>query len=61
VLLSKCSAKQSEVLYYKLLNYTEKEISERLKKSQSTISQHSTAAGWIAIEKALYYFENNLK
>ncbi len=61
VILSKCSAKQSEVLYYKLLDYSEKEIAERLKKSQSTISQHSTVAGWTAIEKALLYFENNIE
>lgn len=60
ILLSKCSAKQSEILFYKLLEYSEKEISEILNKYQSTISQHSTAAGWLAIEKAVNYFENSL-
>lgn len=58
--LSKSSAKQSEVIHYKLLGYTEKQISELLEKKQSTISQHSTAAGWYAIEKAVNYFEETI-
>lgn len=59
-LLSKCSAKQSEVIFYKMLNMNEKEISTKLRKYQSTISQHSTAAGWLSIEKAINYFEKNI-
>ena len=59
-ILSRCSARQSEVICYKLLNLNEKEISEKLGKKQSTISQHSTAAGWISIEKAVTYFENTI-
>lgn len=57
-LLSKCSARQSEIVYYKLSGLSEKEISEKLGINQSTISQHSTAAGWHALEKAVNYFEN---
>lgn len=57
-IISKCSAKQSEIIYYKLLEYSERNISEALGKYQSTISQHSTSAGWLAIEKAVKYFEN---
>lgn len=60
-IVSKCSAKQSEVIYYKLLDLSEKEISKKLNKSQSTISQHSTAAGWLSIEKAVKYFENTIQ
>jgi hypothetical protein len=60
-IISKYSAKQSEVVYFKLLNMNEAEISEKLNKSQSTISQHSTAAGWISIEKAINYFEKTIK
>lgn len=60
-IISKCSAKQSQILYYKLLNLSEKEISQRLSKSQSTVSQHSTAAGWLSIEKAVNYFENSIQ
>lgn len=60
-LLSKCSSKQSEVVFYKLLNLSEKDIATKLGKYQSTISQHSTAAGWLSIEKAVNYFENTIK
>lgn len=60
-ILSKCSSKQCEVIFYKLLNLSEKEISKKLKKNQSTISQHSTAGGWSSIEKATNYFENMIK
>ena len=60
-IISKCSAKQSEVIFYKLLNLSEKDIAGKLGKYQSTISQHSTAAGWLSIEKALNYFENTIK
>lgn len=60
-IISKCSAKQSEVVFHKLLSLSEKDIAKRLKKNQSTISQHSTAAGWLSIEKAILYFENSIK
>lgn len=60
LIISKCSAKQSEILYYKLLDLSEKEISEKLNKYQSTISQHSTAAGWLSIGKAVTYFESTM-
>lgn len=60
-IISRCSSKQCEVLHYKLLGISEKEISQKLKRNQSTISQHSTAVGWNAIEKTVNYFENNIK
>ena len=60
VLLSKSSAKQCQVVYYKLLDYNEREIAKVLGKYQSTINQHSTAAGWHAIEKSVKYFENQI-
>lgn len=60
-IISKCSAKQSEILYYKLLDLSEKELSEKLHKTQSTISQHSTAAGWLSIGKAVNYFESTIQ
>jgi hypothetical protein len=59
-IISKCSAKQCEVVYYKLLSFTEKEIAKQLNKYQSTISQHSTAAGWLSIEKAVDFYERNV-
>lgn len=60
-IISKCSAKQCEVVYYKLLSFSEKEIAERLNKYQSTISQHSTAAGWLSIEKAIQFYEKAIR
>ncbi len=60
-ILSKCSAKQSEVIFYKLLGLSEKEISQKLKRGQSTISQHSTSAGWLSIEKAVLHYENRIQ
>lgn len=57
IIIAGCSGKQCEVIYYKLLGFSEKEISGKLDKNQSTISQHSTAAGWQAIEKSVDYFE----
>jgi hypothetical protein len=59
-IISKCSPKQCEVLYFKLLGLNEKEISRKLNRYQSTISQHSTAIGWNSIEKTVIYFENNI-
>ena len=61
VLLADSTRAQSEIIFYKLLNKSEKEISEILKRSQSTINQHSTSVGWFAIERAVKYFENLIK
>ena len=60
-ILSNCSAKQSEVVFYKLCGLNEKEIAKKLGKYQSTISQHSTSAGWLSIEKAVDYFDKVFK
>jgi hypothetical protein len=60
-ILSRCSAKQSEVVFYKLMDLSERDIAKKLNKYQSTISQHSTAAGWLSIDKAIQYFENTIK
>ncbi len=57
-LIARCSAKQCEVIYLRLLGMSEMAVSKKLGKNQSTISQHSTAAGWHAIDKAVNYFEN---
>ena len=60
-ILSRCSPKQCEVIFNKLLELSEKDLSVKLNRNQSTISQHSTAAGWNTIEKAVNYFENNIR
>ncbi|MDR0834699.1 MAG: SatD family protein [Candidatus Symbiothrix sp.] len=60
VLFSKYKRAQSEVIFYKLLYKSEKEITEILKKGQSTINQHSTSTGWYAIKSAVDYFEKTI-
>ncbi|GHS98717.1 hypothetical protein FACS189421_07800 [Bacteroidia bacterium] len=60
VLFAKYKRAQSEIVFYKLLNKSEKEITEILKKGQSTINQHSTATGWYAVESAVEYFEKTI-
>ena len=60
VLFLKMTRLQSEIIYYKLLGKTEDEIKNILKKSQSTINQHSTTAGWNAIENTIKYFERTI-
>ncbi len=60
-LLQKCTAKQCEIIFLKLLNLNETEIATRLNKSQSTVNQHSTSSGWNAIERAIKRFEKKIK
>ncbi|MDR2843572.1 MAG: RNA polymerase subunit sigma-70 [Candidatus Symbiothrix sp.] len=57
VLFTESTRAQCEIVFYKLLNQSEKEISGLLQKSQSTINQHSKAVGWYAIESAVVQFE----
>ncbi|MFO7658979.1 MAG: RNA polymerase subunit sigma-70 [Bacteroidales bacterium] len=56
VLMAKATARQCEILYYKLKNNTEETISKKLGIAQSTVNQHSTGIGWNAIEKAVKRF-----
>ncbi|MAN59912.1 MAG: fumarate hydratase [Flavobacteriaceae bacterium] len=53
VLFVKATARQSEVVYYKLMGFSEEEISEKLGINQSVVNQHSTSVGWNAIENAV--------
>jgi len=61
VLISKATAKQSNILYLKLLGNSEDTIAKKLKLYQSTVNEHSTSLGWNAIEKAVLYFEKLMK
>ena len=55
VLISKATARQSEVLYWKLMGLSEDEIAQKFGVSQSVINQHSTSVGWNAIEETVAY------
>jgi len=56
-ILGKTTAFQCEVIYLKLLGYTESEISDMIKVNQSAVNQRSNAAGWNAIDKVVKRFE----
>lgn len=56
-ILSKTTALQCQVIYYKLLGKKETEIAKELHILQSAVNQRSTAAGWNAIEAAVLRFE----
>lgn len=58
ILISKCTARQSEILVERLKGKTEEAISKAFKISQPAVNQNSNAAGWQGIEKAINRFEN---
>jgi len=52
------SAKQSVVIFYKLLGFKEIDISKRLGIYQSSVNARSTSAQWGLLKKAIMDFEN---
>lgn len=52
------SAKQAEVIFYKLLGYKEVEISEKLGIYQSSVNTRSTNAQWGLVNTAIKDFED---
>ena len=52
------SVKKAEVVYYKLLGFKEREISERLGIFQSSVNTRSTNAQWGLLNTAIKDFEN---
>lgn len=58
VVINKSTGKQCEVLYNKLCGKDEVEMAAALGKSRPTVNAHSQKAGWIAIERAVRYFES---
>ena len=56
IIFSKMTRKQSEIIFQKILGYSEHEIAQALGVSQSSVNQHSKSAGWGAIEEALTLF-----
>lgn len=57
-LVDSYSAKKAEVVYYKLLGFKEREISERLGIFQSSVNTRSTNAQWGLLNTAIKDFEN---
>lgn len=52
------SIKQTEVVYYKLLGFKEREISEKLGIFQSSVNTRSTSAQWGMLNTAIKDFEH---
>ncbi|MGD2034508.1 MAG: hypothetical protein PVF73_05590 [Bacteroidales bacterium] len=61
IILSGWTIYSAEVIYWTLLGFNEREISEKLKKSQSAINQRKKTAGWNGIEPLLKRFEELMK
>ena len=57
-LVDSYSAKQAEVVYYKLLGFREVEISDRLGIYQSSVNVRATNAQWGLLNKAIKDFED---
>lgn len=55
---SRWTVVQKDVLFYKLIGYTETEIADVLRISQPTVNAHSKAANWKAVERLIKRFEN---
>ncbi len=57
-LVDSCSKKQAEVVFYKLLGFKEREISERVGITQSAINIRASGAQWGLLNTAILDFEN---
>lgn len=56
-LMNNMTARQSEIIYYKLLGYKETDIATQVGIKQSSVNRAATASKWYCIEEALEYFE----
>ncbi len=60
-ILNKATAKQCEVLFYKLQGFSEKEISKKMQITQPVVNQHSLSVGWNSIETAIKHYRQTFK
>lgn len=58
VLINNATARQCEILYYRLQKKNEYQIAEILGIKQATVNGHSTSISWNTISKAVSYFED---
>ncbi|MCF8223064.1 MAG: SatD family protein [Bacteroidales bacterium] len=61
VVLSGWTVNSAEVIYWTILGLNEREISEKLKKSQSAINQRKKTAGWNGIEPLIKRYKELMK
>lgn len=57
VTINQATSKQCDVLYRKLLGYSESEIAKQMKISQPAVNRHSTSIGWNAMEQSVLFYE----
>lgn len=55
------TAKQCEVVYWKLRGWKETDIAKKLKVKQPTVNSRSTSAGWSVVDQAVKAFEDELR
>lgn len=55
-LFNRMTVRQSEIVYLKLLGYSEHLIASEFDITQSSVNQHSTGAGWNSVEESLKLF-----
>jgi hypothetical protein len=60
VIMQSWTVRTSEILYWTLFGYDEKEIAKRLSKTQPAINQGKKRAGWNAVEALLTRFRDLL-
>lgn len=61
VLINNATAKQCKIIYYRLLGFSEQEVSESLGIKQPTVNKQLTSVGWNAIERSIKYFKTVFK
>lgn len=57
MLLNNATAKQSKILYLRLLGLSEQEIATKINVKQPTVNKQLTSIGWNAIDKTIKYFK----
>jgi predicted DNA-binding protein YlxM (UPF0122 family) len=60
-LIEKWTQNQAEIILYKLEDWKDEEIAEKLNISPSAITQRKKTAQWNAIEKTVTYFEKTMQ
>ncbi|MDR1860049.1 MAG: hypothetical protein LBR06_03925 [Bacteroidales bacterium] len=56
-ILNRATARQSEILFWRLYGKSEAETGQLLTMSQAAVNQQAASAGWNALESALTFFE----
>ncbi len=57
-LFGKMTRRQSEIILWRLLGHSEKDIASEFKVTQSSVNQQSRTSGWSAIEEAVNLFSS---